>query len=316
MSVLIIADHDHKILSSSTLHMVTAAKEISAEIDIAIVGCDCQAVAEKASEIVGVRSILLGEDEAYAHQAPEMVCYFLSEICEAYTHVICADSSFGKNILPRLAAIRDSQAITGVSKILGPAVFERPIYAGNAIATVETQEKQMFLSIRSTSFEPTNISSDQDAIAKIVSRDVVAPENKVSRFLSQKLSESERPELTEANCVVSGGRGVGSRENFDLIERLADCLGAAVGASRAAVDSDFISNDYQVGQTGKIVAPSLYIAIGISGAIQHIAGIKDSKTIIAINKDPDAPIFTVADYGLVGDLFEIVPELIEKLSAE
>jgi electron transfer flavoprotein alpha subunit len=281
MAVLVIADHDNAALKPATLNTVTAAAKLG-EIHILVAGSDAHAAAEAAAMVAGVSKVLLTDAPA---------------------------TSFGKNLLPRVAALLDSQQISEIVGIDGPDTFQRPIYAGNAIATVQSSDTVRVISVRGTAFEAASAKGGSAPIEPVAA----GTDTDLSRFIGQELSKSERPELTSARIIVSGGRGMGSGENFAMLNALADKLGAAVGASRAAVDAGFVPNDYQVGQTGKIVAPELYIAVGISGAIQHLAGMKDSKIIVAINKDEEAPIFQVADYGLVGDLFKVVPELIETL---
>ena len=258
----------------------------------------------------GVAKVLKADSEEYAHFLSENIAPLIAGLAKDYSHVIAPDNTFSKNVLPRAAALADSQQISGITAVESANVFQRPIYAGNALAMVETNEDIIFITSRTTSFDPVSTEAGNAPIEDVPG----TGDQGLSAFEGQELTESERPELTSAGIVVSGGRGVGSADNFDMIEKLADKLGAALGASRAAVDAGYISNDHQVGQTGKVVAPELYIAVGISGAIQHLAGMKDSKTIVAINKDSDAPIFQVADYGLVADLFEAVPEFTEKLS--
>ena len=309
MTILVFAEHDHKSLKPSTLHTIGAATKLGQPITVLVAGHDCASVAQEVATVQGVVEVLHADDVSYAHFLAENVAALIAKLAVGYTHVLAPDTSFGKNILPRAAGLCDVAQISGVIGIESADTFIRPIYAGNAIATVQSKDKIKFITVRSTAFDAAPTGGN----APVKKIDVTA-DSGLSRFVGAELSQSVRPELTAARIIVSGGRGVGSAENFKtVIEPLADKLGAAVGASRAAVDAGYVPNDYQVGQTGKVVAPDLYIAVGISGAIQHLAGMKDSKTIVAINKDPDAPIFAVADYGIVGDLFVIVPELAKAL---
>jgi electron transfer flavoprotein alpha subunit len=308
MAILVIADHDNAALRAATLNTVTAAARLG-EVHILVAGNDARGAAGAAATVSGVSKVLLADAPAYAHGLPENLALLAADIGRGYSHVLAPATSFGKNLLPRVAALLDSQQISEIVGIDGPDTFQRPIYAGNAIATVQSSDTVKVITVRGTAFEAASAEGGSAPIEPVA----VGADTDLSRFIGQELSKSERPELTSAHIIVSGGRGMGSGENFALLEGLADRLGAAVGASRAAVDAGFGPNDYQVGQTGKIVAPELYIAVGISGAIQHLAGMKDSKVIVAINKDEEAPIFQVADYGLVGDLFKVVPELIETL---
>jgi electron transfer flavoprotein alpha subunit len=305
MKILVIAEHDNKILRRSTYQTITAAQQLGTEIDLLIIGENCQSVSEQASKINSVKTILLADAKDYAHELAENVAPLIKDIADGYTHVLIPATTFGKNILPRAAALLDVAMVSDVIKINGPDEFIRPIYAGNALATVKSLDKIKLLSIRTTAFSAAEEGSGQASITKL---DKVIP-NTLSEFVNEEIHLSERPDLTSARIIVSGGRGLKSAENFKKLETLANRLGAAIGASRAAVDAGFAPNDYQVGQTGKVVAPDLYIAVGISGAIQHLAGMKDSKVIVAINNDPDAPIFQIADYGLVGDLFTVLEEL-------
>jgi electron transfer flavoprotein alpha subunit len=307
MTVLLIAEHDHQSLKPATLNALAAALKLG-ETDVLIAGHNCDGAA-KAAATLAVRKVLKADAAHLAHQGAENVAALVAKLAPAYTHVLIPSTSAGKNMLPRAAALCDSQMISDISAVIAPDTFKRPIYAGNAFATVQGKDKILFLSVRSTAFDPAPATGGNAAIENIDA----GADLGLSSFVGQELTKSARPELTAAKVIVSGGRGLGSAENFKVIEALADKLGAAVGASRAAVDAGFVPNDYQVGQTGKVVAPQLYIAIGISGAIQHLAGMKDSKVIVAINKDPEAPIFQVADYGLVEDLFKAVPELAGKL---
>jgi electron transfer flavoprotein alpha subunit len=308
MTVLVIADHDNAALKPATLNAVTAAAKLG-EIHILVAGSDAHGAAEAAAMVTGVSKVLLADAPAYAHKLPENLAPLAADIGRDYSHVLAPATSFGKNLLPRVAALLDSQQISEIVGIDSPNTFQRPIYAGNAIATVQSLDKFKVITVRSTAFDAA---AHEGGSAPIELVDVGAATD-LSKFIGEELSKSERPELTSARVIVSGGRGMGSGENFALLEQLADKLGAAVGASRAAVDAGFVPNDYQVGQTGKIVAPELYIAVGISGAIQHLAGMKDSKVIVAINKDEEAPIFQIADYALVADLFKAIPEFVELL---
>ncbi len=309
MSILIIAEHDHKSIKPVTLNIVTAARKLDTDVHVLVAGTDCTSAAEEAAKIHGVTKILKCDAPELSHRLAENMAPVIVGLADGYTHILAPSTTFGKNVMPRVAALLDTQQISDISAIHDADTFERPIYAGNAIATVKSSDAKKIITVRGTAFDPTKADGGNSPIEDITA----SGDAGLSTFVKQELSKSDRPELTAAKIVVSGGRGVGSGEDFDLIEKLADKLGAAVGASRAAVDAGYVPNDYQVGQTGKVVAPELYIAIGISGAIQHLAGMKGSKYIVAINKDEEAPIFNVADYGLVGDLFDIVPELIEKL---
>ena len=309
MSILVLAEHDHNSIKPVTLNIVTAARKIDADVHVLVAGTDCAGAAEAAAKIHGVTKILKCDAPELSHRLAENLAPIIIGLAEGYTHILAPASTFGKNVMPRVAALLDTQQISDISAIHDADTFDRPFYAGNAIATVKSSDAKKIITVRGTAFDPVGAEGGSASIEDVASTGDAG----LSTFVKQELSESDRPELTAAKIVVSGGRGVGSGENFDLIEKLADKLGAAVGASRAAVDAGYVPNDYQVGQTGKVVAPELYIAVGISGAIQHLAGMKDSKYIVAINKDEEAPIFGVADYGLVGDLFDIVPELTEKL---
>jgi len=306
MKILLIAEHDNQILKVANYHCLTAAKELGNEIDILVMGEKCQKIVEQASLAPGVQRILVADHPQYTHQLAENCAKLIAEVGKSYDYVLSNATTFGKNLLPRVAALLDVAMVSDVMKIVASDTFVRPIYAGNVLATVQSSDKIKIMTIRSTAFAATPI--DQKPMATIENINILIP-NELSKFENQSLTQSTRPELTAAHIIVAGGRGLKSAENFKLLEALADQLGAAIGASRAAVDAGFAPNDYQVGQTGKVVAPDLYIAIGISGAIQHLAGMKDSKVIVAINKDPDAPIFQVANYGLVGDLFDILPQL-------
>jgi len=309
MPTLVIAEHDHKNFAPATLHVVAAATKLGQPITILVAGSNCEAVAKATATIQGVAEVLHADSPAYEHFLAENMATLIAKLAPGYGHVLAASTSNGKNYLPRAAALCDCAQISDIIGVESADTFRRPIYAGNAIATVQSKDKIKFITVLTTTFDKAPATGGTAAIKKI---DATA-DSGLSKFVSAELSKSERPELTAARVVVSGGRALGSTENFKIIEALADKLGAAVGASRAAVDAGYVPNDYQVGQTGKVVAPDLYIAVGISGAIQHLAGMKDSKVIVAINKDADAPIFQIADYGLVGDLFQIVPELTKAL---
>lgn len=308
MAALVIAEHDNGSLKASTAHTITAAARCSDEIHVLIAGHACDAAAAAASQLAGVSKVLVAEGEQFANGLAENVAEQALALAASYSHILAPATAYGKNILPRVAARLDVGQISEITKVESPDTFERPIYAGNAIATVQSVDAIKVITVRATGFDAAGTGGSA-AIEKI---SAVADAG-TSAFVSRELAKSDRPELTAAKVIVSGGRGMGSAENFAILEPLADKLGAAMGASRAAVDAGYVPNDWQVGQTGKIVAPQLYIAVGISGAIQHLAGMKDSKTIVAINKDPEAPIFSVADYGLVGDLFEAVPALVKEL---
>ncbi|MGB7479917.1 MAG: electron transfer flavoprotein subunit alpha/FixB family protein [Burkholderiaceae bacterium] len=308
MTALVIAEHDNASLKGSTLNTITAAAQCGGEVHVLVAGHNAGAAAEAASKIAGVAKVLLADAPQFADGLAENVAEQVLALAGAYSHILAPATAYGKNIAPRVAAKLDVAQISEITKVDAPDTFERPIYAGNAIATVQSGDAVKVITVRTTGFDAA-ASGGSAAIENVTA---VADSGK-SSFVSRELAKSDRPELTAAKVIVSGGRGMGSGDNFKLLEPLADKLGAAMGASRAAVDAGFVPNDWQVGQTGKIVAPQLYIAVGISGAIQHLAGMKDSKTIVAINKDPEAPIFSVADYGIVGDLFEIVPQLTAEL---
>lgn len=308
MSALVIAEHDNATLKASTLNTVTAAIQCGGEVHILVAGYQCQAAAAAAAQIAGVAKILVADSAALADGLAENVAAQVLSLASNYSHVLAPATAYGKNILPRVAALLDVGQISEITKVDAPDTFERPIYAGNAIATVQSLDAIKVITVRATGFDAAG--GGGSAVIEAVT--AVADSGR-SAFVKRELAKSDRPELTAAKVIVSGGRGMGSGENFKILEPLADKLGAGMGASRAAVDAGYVPNDWQVGQTGKIVAPQLYIAVGISGAIQHLAGMKDSKTIVAINKDPEAPIFSVADYGLVADLFEAVPELTKSL---
>ncbi|TWX72858.1 electron transfer flavoprotein subunit alpha/FixB family protein [Colwellia sp. C1TZA3] len=308
MSILVFAEHDNSELKADTLKTVAAAQAMGGEIHLLVAGHNCQAIAEAASKVNGVSKVLVADNAAYEHQLAENVSLLVTELAADYTHIIATALTTGKNFMPRVAALLDVTQISDIIAVESSDTFVRPIYAGNAIATVQSLDNKKVITVRSTGFDAVAT----DGNAEIVAVDQVTDAG-ISSYVSEKLSVSERPELGAASVIVSGGRGMQNGENFKLLDGIADKLGAAIGASRAAVDAGFVANDMQVGQTGKIVAPDLYIAVGISGAIQHLAGMKDSKVIVAINKDAEAPIFQVADYGLVADLFDALPELESKL---
>ena len=309
MNILVIAEHDNNELKSSTLNTITAAHKLSADIDVLVAGSEVAEVSKQAAAIENIKSVICVDDPIYKNFLAEDFGNLVASMGDQYSYIIAPATTFGKNFLPRVAAKLDVQQISDIISIESEDTFKRPIYAGSCIATVKSSDPIKVISVRTTAFDAANVT---DAEVSIESKD---SQNSMGNatFVKDELAESDRPELTAAEIIVSGGRALGSSENFQIIESLADKLGAAVGASRAAVDAGYVPNDYQVGQTGKIVAPSLYIAVGISGAIQHLAGMKDSKVIVAINKDEDAPIFQVADYGLVGDLFEAIPELTDSI---
>ena len=308
MNSLVIAEHDNTELKPSTLNTVTAAHHLDFPIDIMVIGNDCGGVAQEAAKISNIRNVLVVDETECAHQLAEEIAPTIGAFSADYSHIFCPSSTFGKNIMPRVAALLDCQQISDITEVQSEDTFVRPIYAGNALATVRSADSKKIITVRTTAFKAAELSG-----AATITEVSSATNLGLSSFLKTEISKSERPELTSAKVIVSGGRGMQNGENFVLLEALADKLGAAVGASRAAVDAGFVPNDYQVGQTGKIVAPELYIAVGISGAIQHLAGMKDSKVIVAINKDEEAPIFQVADYGIVGDLFDIIPELTSEI---
>ena len=313
MSVLIIAEHDNSVLKSATFNAVTAALALGAgDVDVLVAGAGSQKVADQASRIPGIARIRHADDAAYEHALAEPVAALIVALAGDYSHIVLAHTAYGKNIAPRVAALLDIVQVSDIMEIKSPDTFVRPIYAGNALATVQATGDKFVITVRGTAFEAAATEGGSAAVEAV---EAVANPG-VSSFIGQDLTKSERPELTAARIVISGGRGMQSGDNFAMIESVADKLGAAVGASRAAVDAGFKPNDFQVGQTGKVVAPDLYIAIGISGAIQHLAGMKDSKVIAAINKDEEAPIFQIADYGLVADLFEAVPALDAELEKQ
>jgi len=309
MSILVVAEHDNHTLAAPTLNTLAAARQIGGEVVVLVAGLDVSGVAFAAAQIAGVSKVLMADDAAYARQLPENVAPLVANLGRDFSHVLAPATSNGKNILPRVAALLDVDQVSEIISVESADTFKRPIYAGNAIATVQSNAAVKVITVRSTGFEALPAAGGSAPIVALAG----ARDTGISAFVGEELATSDRPELTAADIVVSGGRGMGNGDNFSHLYRLADKLGAAVGASRAAVDAGFVPNDMQVGQTGKIVAPQLYIAVGISGAIQHLAGMKESKVIVAINKDEEAPIFQVADYGLVGDLFDILPELTSTL---
>ncbi|WP_343743090.1 electron transfer flavoprotein subunit alpha/FixB family protein [Herbaspirillum huttiense] len=308
MTALVIAEHDNASLKGSTLNTITAAAQAGGDVHVLVAGANAKAAADAAAQVAGVVKVLLADGPQFADGLAENVAEQVLAIAKDYSHILAPATAYGKNILPRVAAKLDVGQISDITKVESADTFERPIYAGNAIATVQSIDPIKVITVRTTGFDP----AAQGGSATVESIPAVADSGK-SSFVGREVAKSDRPELTAAKIIVSGGRGMGSAESFKILEPLADKLNAAMGASRAAVDAGYVPNDWQVGQTGKIVAPQLYIAVGISGAIQHLAGMKDSKVIVAINKDEEAPIFSVADYGLVGDLFEVVPELVKQL---
>jgi len=305
MTTLVIAEHDNASLKPATLNAVAAAQAIGGDIDILVAGADCGGAAQAAAAVPGIGKVLSADNAVYANQLAENVSLLIADVASAYDNVVAPATTSGKNIMPRVAALLDVAQISDIIAVDSPDTFKRPIYAGNVIATVQSSDAKKVITVRTTAFDGV---AEEGGSAAVESVDAVHDAG-LSSFISEEVAESDRPELTAASVVISGGRGMQNGDNFQLLEGIADKLGAAIGASRAAVDAGFVPNDYQVGQTGKIVAPDLYIAVGISGAIQHLAGMKDSKVIVAINKDEDAPIFQVADYGLVADLFAALPEL-------
>ena len=309
MSILVIAEHDNNNLKGATLNTVAAAKELGGEITLLVAGSDIASVTSEAQQLNGVTKILACDDNLYQNSLAEELSNLVVSLAASFSYILAPATTFGKNLLPRISAKLDVQQISDIISVESEDTFKRPIYAGSCIATVKSNDSVKLITVRTTAFDPVSSDNSGIEVETIQSVDAV----NISEFVSEELAKSDRPELTSANIVISGGRGMQSGDNFHLLDSIADKLGAAVGASRAAVDAGFVPNDYQVGQTGKIVAPDLYIAVGISGAIQHLAGMKDSKVIVAINKDEDAPIFQVADYGLVSDLFNALPELDAKL---
>lgn len=309
MSILVFAEHDNSSLKQATLSVLAAAKEIGGDIDVLVAGENCGAVAEQAAKAEGVNKVLVADNAAYGHNLGENLGQLVGEVGQGYSHILAAAGTTGKDFMPRVAAQLDVAQISDIMAVVDADTFVRPIYAGNAFATVKSKDGTKVITVRPTAFDPVAAEGGSAAVENL---DVVKDAG-VSSFVSEELAKSDRPDLASAGIVISGGRGMQNGDNFKMLEQVADVLGAAVGASRAAVDAGFVPNDMQVGQTGKIVAPQLYIAVGISGAIQHLAGMGDSKVIVAINKDEEAPIFQVADYGLVADLFEAVPQLEEEL---
>ena len=309
MKILVIAEHDNSTLKGSTNSTIAAAKEISTDISVLVAGHSCSSVSSEVASLDGVSSVMLADSPTYENFLAEDLANLIVSVSNDFDYILAPATTFGKNFLPRVSAMLDSQQISEITEVVSSDTFKRPIYAGSCIATVKTLESKKIISVRSTAFDGVLSGESEAPVTDVSSVDSL----NVSSFVKEDLAVSDRPELTAADIVVSGGRGMQSGDNFHLLDSIADKLGAAVGASRAAVDAGFVPNDYQVGQTGKIVAPDLYIAVGISGAIQHLAGMKDSKVIVAINKDEDAPIFQVADYGLVADLFDALPELDSKL---
>ena len=309
MTALVVAEHNNQELKPVTLNTVTAALGLDQEVHILIAGNACSSVAEEAAKVSGVAKVLLVESSAYENFLAENVATLVSNISGDYDYILAPTTTNGKNVMPRVAALQDVSQISDISAIESSDTFQRPIYAGNCIATVKSNDSKKIITVRNTAFDAAAATGGN---AEIITLDEINDAG-ISKFVKEEIAESDRPELTAADVIISGGRGMQNGDNFTILEGIADKLGAAIGASRAAVDSGFVPNDYQVGQTGKIVAPDLYIAVGISGAIQHLAGMKDSKVIVAINKDEDAPIFQVADYGLVADLFEAMPELESKI---
>jgi electron transfer flavoprotein alpha subunit len=309
MPILVIADHDNQSIRGATLNTVAAAARIGGDIAVLVAGGGCAAAAQSAAQIAGVKKVLVADAPQYKDELAENLAALVVSIASGYGHILLPATSFGKNVAPRIAALLDVGQVSEIVAVVSPDTFVRPIYAGTALATVQSKDAVKVITVRATGFDAVAASGGSAAVENVAA--VADPG--LSSLLRRELVKSERPELTVAKIIVSGGRGMGSAENFKLLEPLADKLGAGMGASRAAVDAGFVPNDWQVGQTGKIVAPELYIAIGISGAIQHMAGMKDSRVIVAINKDEEAPIFQVADYGIVGDLFQVVPELVKEL---
>jgi len=305
MSILVIAEHDNNNLKGATLNTVSAATSLTGEVNLLVIGSNVNSVVEESQSLDGVNKVIKCDDDIYVNPIAEDLSDIIETLSNGYTHILASATTFGKNLMPRIAAKLDTQQISDIISIESDDTFKRPIYAGSCIATVKSNDSVKVITVRSTAFDPVGQNNSGVEVETIDGK----TSSGISKFVSEELAKSDRPELTSANIVISGGRGMQSGDNFHLLDSIADKLGAAVGASRAAVDAGFVPNDYQVGQTGKIVAPDLYIAVGISGAIQHLAGMKDSKVIVAINKDEDAPIFQVADYGLVADLFTALPEL-------
>ena len=305
MKTLIVAEHDNQSLKAATLNAVAAAQQLGGDIDVLVVGSGCQAAADAVASVQGVASVLLADNAAYENQLAENVSLAVADVAAGYDAILAPATANGKNVMPRVAALLDVAQISDITAVIDADTFERPIYAGNVIATVKSSDAKKVITVRTTAFDAVPAEGGSASVQAVEG----AHDAGVSSFVGEEVAVSDRPELTSASVVISGGRGMQNGDNFSMLEGIADKLNAAIGASRAAVDAGFVPNDYQVGQTGKIVAPDLYIAVGISGAIQHLAGMKDSKVIVAINKDEDAPIFQVADYGLVADLFAALPEL-------
>ena len=309
MSILVIAEHDNTSLKAATLNTVAAASKIGGDITVLVAGGGCEAAGQAAAAVVGVKKVLVADAAQYKDGLAEDLAALVVGIAAGYTHILAPATAFGKTVAPRVAALLDVAQISEIIQVVSPDTFVRPIYAGNAYATVQSKDKIKVITVRGTGFDAVVATGGSGAVEALAA----GPQSGLSTLTGREIAKLERPELTAAKIVVSGGRGMGSSEAFKILEPLADKLGAAMGASRAAVDAGYVPNDWQVGQTGKIVAPELYIAVGISGAIQHLAGMKDSKVIVAINKDEEAPIFSVADYGIVGDLFQLVPEIVKEL---
>ncbi len=309
MSILVVAEHENSEIKAATLNTIAAGVAIGGEIHVLVAGEGCGGAAEAAAKIDGVAKVLVADSAEYAHSIAENLTPLVLSLADNYEHLLANSTSFGKNLMPRVAAMLDVQQISDISGVTSADTFDRPTYAGNAIATVQSSDAKKVITVRGTAFDPVAAEGENAAIENVGAQG----DSGLTSYVGSEISKSERPELTSARVIISGGRGMQSGDNFPMLEKVADILGAAVGASRAAVDAGFVPNDYQVGQTGKIVAPELYLAVGISGAIQHLAGMKDSKVIVAINKDEEAPIFQVADYGLVADLFQAVPELEDAL---
>ena len=309
MSVLVLIEHDNQNIKASSLNTITAAKKIDKSVHAIVLGENCSKVAEQESKCEGIEEVFIADNSIFKNHVAENISPIILELSDKYSHILAPSSTFGKNIMPRVAALLDVAQISDIISIEGNDTFVRPIYAGNANLKLQSTDSKKIITVRTTNFEATKINGGNAKVTKIEKKE----DPGLSKFVKNELNKSDRPELTSASIIISGGRGMESGKNFSLLEEIADKLKAAVGASRAAVDAGFVPNDYQVGQTGKVVAPDLYIAVGISGAIQHLAGMKDSKIIVAINKDEEAPIFQVADYGIVGDLFKILPELSKEL---
>ena len=309
MSVLVLIEHDNKIVKASSLNTITAAKKIDQKVHAIVIGENCKKVSEEVSKFDGIEEVLLADNKIHTNHLAENMAPLIVEIAKNYTHILAPSSTFGKNIMPRVAASLDVAQLSDIISVINSDIFIRPIYAGNANSKIQSLDKIKIITVRTTTFDATKKEGGKAKITEIP----IGKDMNISKFVKNELNKSDRPELTSAGIVISGGRGMESGKNFSLLEELADKLKAAIGASRAAVDAGFVPNDFQVGQTGKVVAPELYIAVGISGAIQHLAGMKDSKIIVAINKDEEAPIFQVADYGLVGDLFQVLPELTKEI---